>query len=1434
VDRCFSSLYTVSKQTHPRNAWNEALYIFQKLQSFLPSTHTTLKGTNASSGSICPLDEVLPDLEYAKMLPQRGPITEFSILNSHPITIEGPRLLHELVPKSSDTNALAIDFLEDGSRRRTLTYGELHARSDALANRIAKTLARLNVSSTIIPVLLPQSVELYIALLAILKAGNAFCPIGLDTPTQRLKFILEDVSASLVITDIAQEHCLPPLTDVEVLLMSHILPDTNFASSTTTFTGKPAHLAYVLYTSGSTGIPKAVSVSHRAVTQSLLAHHRHIPIFSRFLQFAAPTFDVSIFEIFFSLYRGCTLVGCGRSQLLNDLPGVIHALKVDAAELTPTVVSNLLRGRKSVPGLKLLLTIGEMLTRSVIDEFGGYESADSILWGMYGPTEAAIHCTLQPSFAKSALPSNIGFPLDTVSIFIAAPSLENNSGSNIEILPFGDIGELIVGGSQVADEYLNRPELSAKSFIKHSEYGVLYRTGDRARLCPDGTIECLGRIVAGQVKLRGQRVELGEIEQIILSVNACHSAAVMVIEDTLVAFCATENGHVSNTTIMNACKRWLPSHMVPADVVLLRQMPHLSSGKTDKATLEAQYQRGGNQMGPLSTRSGTENDSFIIHTVQETLSRNVPLDAELGPLGVDSLRAIRIASSLRAEGYEVSATDILLATTLESLIVMCKRAKNSHIEPSRYPNINADLAQKIPELQSFQSEITDLIHCTPLQEAMLVKTNIKPSAYCNWIEVEMNRPQSFQQIQKSIQELTQRNEILRSGFLHTTVGSLSFVQVVWKRLPISAIKEVSQFSRAYSLGSVGSLLRPFAVQVLLNSRRPRLLFQIHHALYDGWSFDLILQDLSRLAANKNIYTRPQYREVVGYYLQLQNSQDLAQNRVYWTENLRDYHPKALPNFNGKVICSSGLRSTRGRLSVNPRPLIGCANEYAISPQVFFQTAVAYIMSLYHGSPDVVIGTVTSGRTIPITNVENVIGPCIASVPFRMNTTDCIHIRDLLHKTQRANRDMLQHCTLALRDIAKICNIRPGEHLFEVLFVWQQSHFSGSGQPLDITPIDSADDLEFKLTLEFEPHDDSILYRVTYDPSILPESQIRYLVRQIDQVVDHFVTNMDGKLEDVAKCFGMDLGSVANPAPQLEPAQYGPAYAVEKWALEIPNMDALVVGAMIDGIMRVKEKLTYASLNFRANRLARALIEQGFCKDQLVGILMEKSANLYVSILAVLKIGCGYLPIAPNTPRDRINMILVDAEVTLCISDSRNSVLQLKSLTVLALDQLDLSPYSGHNLSIPYNGSHLAYAIFTSGSTGKPKGVLVTQDNLMSNITYLSTLYPTSNNSRMLQFCSQAFDVSVFEIFFSWHVGMCICTAPMSDILYSFEAAINRLGVTHLSLTPTVAGLVDPNKVPRVKFLVTAGEALTENVKRKWAGKGLFQGALGAAVGKHNY
>lgn len=331
-----------------------------------------------------------------------------SILNPIPAKLRGPDLLHDLISISTNQDEPAIDYLDENGQHFTVTYGELASRSEHLSDRISKVLNGLPARDTddqlIIPLMIPQSPDLYIAQLALLKAGAAFCPINLDAPSDRINFILKDIKAGLVVTTSALAQSIS--ASVSYATVFCVDEETAIPAVQTEDGDSNGHhsripvasdLAYVMYTSGSTGTPKGVGISHSAATQSLLAHDRHIPKFSRFLQFAAPTFDVSVFEIFFPLFRGSTLVCCNRADMLTDLAGTIRNLDVDACELTPSVAGSLLKRRASAPKLKLVLTIGEMLTKPVVAEFGGNPENLSILWGMYGPTEAAIHWLVKVS-----------------------------------------------------------------------------------------------------------------------------------------------------------------------------------------------------------------------------------------------------------------------------------------------------------------------------------------------------------------------------------------------------------------------------------------------------------------------------------------------------------------------------------------------------------------------------------------------------------------------------------------------------------------------------------------------------------------------------------------------------------------------------------------------------------------------------------------------------------------------------------------------------------------------------------------------------------------------------------------------------------------------------------------------------------------------------
>lgn len=997
----------------------------------------------------------------------------------------------------------------------------------------------------------------------------------------------------------------------------------------------------------------------------------------------------------------------------------------------------------------------------------------------------------------------------------------------MEILPIGYVGELAIGGHQIASGYLNRPEQTAAAFVKHQVYGPMYRTGDKARMLPDGTLECLGRIQTGQVKLRGQRVELGEIESAAARTAGCTHTVASVIDNILVVFCLAPKEKCSEADVLDVCKKWLAPYMIPNEIVLKDAFPRLPSGKVNRKALEEEYKA----IVQSSIQSNKpENDSSDERTraISKIVSGVAGVDgvdesSKLGKLGIDSLRAIRLASALRSEGYEINTIDIMKASTIAALCSTLKKAKRTTEQSSSQESDYSDLAQSVlssSALSTPQGDIQEIMPCIPLQTSMLAETLKDPQAYCNWVELEFSATITPEAVSTALEQLLQANDILRTGFVMTEYRSIGFVQVVWADVQEGCIEHVQQFNYGYELDE-HALLRPLKIQVLNDNGRCRALLQLHHALYDGWSMDLLLEDFAVLLQNKNLVKRKQFSEVARFHASL-DRQHLAQD--YWEHNLQDFQPSSFPSLSPYRVEPCPLSTAIHTISLtanNIRESLGGR----FHPQIVLQTALSYLLQVYTGTNDFCYGVVTAGRTIPVAGIENIMGPCIATLPLRVTVSNDSTIGELVSDIHELNRALLEYCTLPLSEIKRRANVDPGQALFDVLFVWQESTVDTSKSDALVKVVKSQDFLEFNLVIEVEPTASDLTMKARYRESLIPKPHIQVFLKQLDTLVHYILSSMQSTVGDLANAFTSDTLSIENAAYHREAQRCSLSSYVEAHAISQPTDQAVAVIGLVDGQLTDLESLSYEELNEIANRLAHLLTDEYKVKpNDIVGVFMEKTVDLYVSILAVLKSGAAYLPLTTSTPQARIESIFTEAQVKVCLSrsDSPDYVKTLQFLKVIEVDDVDLTDYSPDNLDLAYVANDLAYAVFTSGSTGQPKGVLCNQQNLASNIETLAGLYPASSRSKLLQSCNQAFDVSVFEIFFTWFSGMCLYTGTNDVLFRDLEEVIRYAGITHLSLTPSVAALVDPDNVPSVEFLVTAGEAVTELVFSRWAGKGLYQ------------
>ncbi|KAM0279736.1 hypothetical protein ACHAQH_004427 [Verticillium albo-atrum] len=1084
-------------------------------------------------------------------------------------------------------------------------------------------------------------------MLAILKAGGAFCPLNLDAPPERIKFILKDVNARVVLStpDLASKI---PADELGVSLITLTVNDA-------------------------LEVPSDI-----------------------------PTMEQDLPRIENVLPESLAYV---MSKMLDDLPAVMTAMNVDACELTPTVAGSLLRTRANVPSLKLLLTIGEI--------------------------------TLQTGFMADYSPRVIGAPLDTVSCFIAEIP-PDGATPTFSLAPIGQVGELVVGGHQLARNYLNRPEKTDAAFID-SPFGRLYRTGDKASMRPDGTLECLGRISEGQIKLRGQRIELGEVEQAAMRVPDCRDVVSMVIDNILVVFCVPEDSSTNFTSdiILQTCSKWLPAFMIPGDVAIIEEFPRLPSGKIDRHQMRRNYEEA-RHTEPLETQHEMDVlEEKITAAVSNLLGSPVaPLDV-MSAHGIDSLKAIQLGSALRKEGFPISTLDIVSSRTVAALCAKVRAADTEAQSPSHIsqPPDTERILSTYTTLRDMEFRIEALDWCTSLQSSMLFETSVSISAYHNLMELELPPSCSLKKARASLEQVVKQNDILRSGFVQD--GAV-FVRVVFSSLEETQIQCVDHFtlSEPRDQDDYESIwLYPFQAQIAVSQdgAPPRLQLRMHHAIYDGWTVDLIMRDLSAILNGQETDRRPQFSEISALLTALPPT-ELDSSRAFWAEHLINWQKLSFPRLMSRPPDSLEPQSASRRLAVLDHELNEASRKLGCHPQVFFQATMAWIWGAILGTSDIVIGCVSSGRTLPVEGIEQIMGPCIASLPLRTNLEALRSVTDLLRSTQAANRKFLQYGILPLSEIRKAAGVKPGDALFDLLMVYQQSLYSHDRHTSSVREVSRRDFLETKILVEIEPNPNGIMCHLTYHADALSSDFAELLLDQIDCITRQFLADPSGLLSEVSKGAPSTLESIYNPRPATFSDCPDLATLFERSASAAPNAEAICFARSIAPTEIDSDVISYDELNNMSNKVAWYLHRKGVSQD-------------------------------PSRP---------------------------------------------------------AYIIYTSGTTGVPKGIVVTQLNITSNLDVLSRIYPSDTGSRFLQLCSQAFDVSVFEIFFTWTTGACLCAGSNDTLFADLEQSIRSLSCTHLSLTPTVAALVSPQNVPRVSFLVTAGEPMTSAVSRSW-GEYLFQG-----------
>lgn len=941
----------------------------------------------------------------------------------------------------------------------------------------------------------------------------------------------------------------------------------------------------------------------------------------------------------------------------------------------------------------------------------------------------------------------------------------------------------------------------------------------------DGTLECLGRLSDGQVKLRGQRIELGEIEHAALRTPGCHDSRASVVDSQLILFCAADQG-ICVDDVQSNCMSWLPQFMVPNEIIIMKQFPRLPSGKVDAKKLRDEFvQRKSTDTsanGDLDISN--QQDREVVNIISEIVGRPVKLGTVLSSAGLDSLSAIRLASIFRQLGFKISATSLLKYRTVGDVCINLRqpieRLQTLYDKSTQRINFESTIKQH-PLLVDLSHLIERATECTWLQSAMLAETQRTPDMYCNEMLFETSSGVSPQNLYDAFERVIESNEILRTGFVLWEGQS---VAVVFSSRFNNQITLQSEYQHAFNFREPVDFLQPFRVHIMARGENlsPTVLIHAHHAIYDGWSMDMILSDVSSVVEGNTLAARPQFKHVLDCQEHIGKASEDA-SRAFWSSNLLGWNKASAPKLMGRTP-QNQILSFETFFNISPESVQEISISHEVSNQAVFQAALAIAWQGVVGSPDILLGSVVSGRTIPVDDIEHIIGPCIASMPLRVDTSNMNAITDVLKGIHSNNRAAMEYGNLPLSDICKLANLTQTESLYDVLFVYQQSLYEPQMQHSIFKAVRHKDKLETKLLVEVEPQKNGYAVQMTYHTAFLSPDFVTMLAQQVQELCRQIISDPTRPLAALRRIENVHLSIYSEQiAIEDEPADMN-ALLNASFARN-PDAEALrFVSYDLDQILQTTT-LTYSDLSDRANKIAHHIRNSGVQEGEIIAIIMKKSASLYVSILATIKAGCAYLPILPATPPERMHEMLRQSRTRYCIVDDEavhTSTLS-GTITFLNIASAPLDSLPSHTPIVRPDPQRLAYVIFTSGTTGVPKGVAISQRSLASNIAYLESVYPKSSQCpRLLQACSHAFDVSVFEIFYAWYAGMSLCAAENDVIFGDLERWTRDLQITHLSLTPTVAALVDPENVPKVEFLVTAGEPMTSLVLDRW-GSLLFQG-----------
>lgn len=1270
-----------------------------------------------------------------------------------PVTATVPELFARAARATPDAPALV-----DGDRR--LTYRELSV-------RVAQLAARLRRSGLppegVVAIGLPRSAEMVVAVLAGMAAGGAFVPVDPQWPRARREQVLAESAARVVLTDPADrwpgsvETIAVSLDDWGFDAFDDRLPDVAIAG---------AQLAYVIFTSGSTGTPKGAMIRHEAICERLVWQRDHVLGFGPddASLFKAPlAFDISINEILLPLVSGGRVVvaAAGSERDPDYLLDVIVAERVTYLYLVSSMLDALLTldrartaaGGSALAGVRHVWCGGEVLTPDLFDRFR--RRLATTLYHGYGPAEATIgvsHVIYRDRAERIA--TSIGRPNPHTQLYVLDDALAP--------LPIGVGGELYAAGFLLGRGYVGGPAPTAAGFVANpfdADGARMYRTGDLARWTADGSLEFLGR-ADNQVKIGGRRVELEEIEVALSRHPLVRQAAVTLTRndagvDRLVGYVTEIPGSALDPEDLRRwCGEQLPDYMVPGTLVVLDRFPFTANGKVDRAALRppAPAPPGGGGADPGNAPRNAD-ESLLCEVFARTLgAAQVGVDDDFFGLGGDSITAVSVVIALRSAGFSVRTKDIFAHRTpagLATVLHSAEPAADAAAELAAGSAADPVPADDRPLVDPEPADRAELATAVPALRAILPTTAVQSGIYFHAVATPGHDPYIVQQVVElfgpldrdrlaaATDAVVRRHQALAAGFHLTRGGGVistigeppapEFRSLRWTASDaVSSDRFIDRVARQERDRGFDLARPPLMRYALVEVGRDRhwLIQTVHHIVADGWSVALIWNDILAAYRGAAVEPRPpQYSEFLRWWVRSrQPERELAAWRGYLDGVVE-------PTLVGDHLPPAGGGAGFGHRhrELDPerrRALRAYARSRSVSEGAVLTAAWGVLVGCLTARTDVVFGTTTAGRGEDVPGLDRIVGMVLNTVPTRVRWSHRDPIDEIVRRFVAAQTTVLDHQHVPLADLHTATGV---PELFDTLFSIENLHRPDAVGELRLGPIEYREAPHYRLTALVTLHE-SVSVAVTNDRAAVGDPVA-------DRIADLFVEVLDlvvGGPDRTAGAF--DHVVATGPADAALLAAWGSPPAIADPPTTVADRVAAPAAAGSAAAIAVRQggvALTRAQLHERVNRLARLLIAAGVGPDARVALLLPRTPDLVVALLAVIAAGGVYVPIDPRHPAGRITHYLRDCAPTVVLTTGDvaaaltaagvalpNGTVPLDDPVVAdRLDRLPAAPVTDDSRPAPMRAEHGAYLIYTSGSTGAPKGVLGSQAALANRLDW---------------------------------------------------------------------------------------------------------------------